>query len=318
MKEDFPLVSLVVFTYNHKPFIKETLEGALSQDYPNLEIVISDDCSPDGTFELLECLAKDYSGPHSLTIRKNKNNLGLVEHVNKLLSEFAHGEYVMLSGGDDVCLPTTVSFAVKSLMSADVDSMAFNTYVIDSQSNKTGLFYSEKTNGIEIYSLSDYISGRYKSTGCCRLFKREIFDTFGSFSPDCQTEDSTNLLRTFLYGKVGFCYSPNILYRQHGNNLSSFESLMTKINPQMIYEQYRRDIDFALKDEMIDKAEFNALVVIQDEYLRKNIAIRNVCKKKFLISRLICAASYLFKLEFNVKYVKELLVLSLRVRNKND
>jgi glycosyltransferase involved in cell wall biosynthesis len=47
----YPLVSLCIFTYNQEKYIREAVEGALSQDYPNLEIIISDDNSTDSTYD---------------------------------------------------------------------------------------------------------------------------------------------------------------------------------------------------------------------------------------------------------------------------
>ena len=305
MAESLPLVSLIIATYNHKKFVRETVAGALSQDYSNLEIVISDDCSPDGTFEILQDLTRGYSGHHKLTVRKNDRNLGLVLHVNKLLSEFAHGEYVMLSGGDDVCLAQTVSFAVKKITDLGVDSIAFNSYLIDAESNRTGTRLPMDRPD-EVYTIKDFLARDFRTNGACRLFKAEILSTFGQFMPDCQTEDSTNLFRTFLFGKVGYCYAPNINYREHGNNVSGFTSLMTKFDPQKICNQYQRDLELALGKGMVSPAEYEAIKVMQQNYLRANVAIRRVYKKKLFVLRLICAFSYFLKSGYSLSHVKSL------------
>ncbi|MCK5536618.1 MAG: glycosyltransferase, partial [Bacteroidales bacterium] len=59
-----PLISFTLFAYNQEKYIQEAVEGALSQTYSPLEIVISDDCSTDRTFEIIKELTEDYSGPH--------------------------------------------------------------------------------------------------------------------------------------------------------------------------------------------------------------------------------------------------------------
>lgn len=315
MAESLPLVSLIIATYNHKKFVRETVASALSQDYPNLEIVISDDCSPDGTFETLQDLTRGYSGPHKLTVRKNNRNLGLVPHVNKLLSEFAHGEYVMLSGGDDVCLPQTISFAMKKIADLGVDSIAFNSYLIDAESNRTGTRLPMGRPD-EVYTIKDFLARDFRTNGACRLFKAEILSTFGQFLPDCQTEDSTNLFRTFLFGKVGYCYAPNINYREHGNNVSGFNSLMTKFDPQKICNQYRCDLELALSKGMVSLAEYEAIKMMQADYLRTNVAIRQVYKKRFLVLRLIFALSYLIRPGYSLNYVKSLVMSVLRWRRE--
>lgn len=307
MAESHPLVSLIIATYNHKKFVRETVAGALSQDYPNLEIVISDDCSPDGTFEILQDLARHYSGPHKLTVRKNDRNLGLVPHVNKLLSEFTHGEYVMLSGGDDVCLPQTISFAVESLESAGVDSMSFNMYTIDGESRLTGVYMKGRTDGVDVYSLGDYIKGEFKTSGACRIFKRDIYKTFGSFADDCQTEDTPNLLRTFLYGKVGFCYTPNFRYRRHGANISGFDSLMSRFDPEKIHAQYARDLDVALEKGLVGKADYSAVLKKLEKRLRGQKALRRLYRTKWFAGRLLIALSYMFKRDYTLLDVRSYL-----------
>lgn len=318
MAESLPLVSLIIATYNHKKFVRETVAGALSQDYPNLEIVISDDCSPDGTFEILQDLTRGYSGPHKLTVRKNDRNLGLVPHVNKLLSEFAHGEYVMFSGGDDVCLPQTVSFAIERMKAAGVDSIAFNMYTIDAESRKKGLYYEGKIDGVDVYTLADYVNGDYRTSGACRMFKRDIFTQFGPFAGDCQTEDTPNLLRTFLYGKVGFCYVPNICYRLHGRNISEFNSLMLNIDPRKIYKQYGRDLGLAFDKEMISKSEYETIQQFHRSCLLKKIARRRVYMGRCKFSRVLCAISYIWKRGYSLSTIKSLLKFALILERGDD
>ena len=53
-----PRISVIVPIYNQAPFIRETVDSVLGQGYPNVELVLSDDGSTDGTTEILrECAA---------------------------------------------------------------------------------------------------------------------------------------------------------------------------------------------------------------------------------------------------------------------
>ena len=71
---DLPLVSFVLLTYNQELYVKQAVEGALKQDYPTLEIIISDDCSSDSTFEIIQSVVSTYSGKHKVTILRNSSN----------------------------------------------------------------------------------------------------------------------------------------------------------------------------------------------------------------------------------------------------
>lgn len=97
-------VTFVLLSYNQERFIKDAINAALSQDYELLEIIISDDCSTDDTFEIIEELAANYPGPHKCILNRNSENMGLIAHVNKVF-EIASNNIVILAAGDDISLP---------------------------------------------------------------------------------------------------------------------------------------------------------------------------------------------------------------------
>lgn len=302
-----PLVSLVILTYNQCKYIGEALEGALSQDYPNLEIIVSDDNSPDGTFDIVSRYAEIYKGPHKLIINKNSPNLGIVGQVNKLLQEFAHGELIMLSGGDDVCLPNTISSAVSTLQKLNAVAVSFNARTIDGNSNQTGYSCADVNKEFEIYFISDYLRGTFRTSGACRIFRRSVFDEFGPIGIGCPTEDSPNLFRAFLLGGVGYSYGPNIKYRIHGNNISGLHSLMTKFNPADIYNQYRRDLGVAVSKGLVSKENYILLERHLDRYLRIGVAIRRIYGKSGFLCRMCTALTYIFKRGYDLADIRNLL-----------
>ena len=70
-ENDRPLISFCLFAYNQERFIRKAVEGALSQNYSPLEIVLSDDCSTDSTFEIIKEMAACYHGSHSIILNRN-------------------------------------------------------------------------------------------------------------------------------------------------------------------------------------------------------------------------------------------------------
>lgn len=99
-----PLLSLLILTYRQVRFVREAVMSALSQDYVNLEIVISDDASNDGTIEIVRDCVRDYRGPHRVVINENKCNLGIGAHMRKACA-LCHGDWIITQGGDDISLP---------------------------------------------------------------------------------------------------------------------------------------------------------------------------------------------------------------------
>ena len=96
-----PLVSFLLTTYNHQSFIEKALRGALAQSYSPLEIVVSDDCSGDQTFPIIQKIVSSYRGPHKLIVNRNPSNLGIGEHVNVMMG-LGNGELNVFSAGDDI------------------------------------------------------------------------------------------------------------------------------------------------------------------------------------------------------------------------
>ena len=60
--DERPLVTFALFAYNQEQFIREAVEGAFAQTYEPLEIILSDDCSTDRTFEIMQEMASACEG----------------------------------------------------------------------------------------------------------------------------------------------------------------------------------------------------------------------------------------------------------------
>ncbi|MGC8706738.1 MAG: glycosyltransferase family 2 protein, partial [Desulfurella sp.] len=87
---DKPKVTIAIPAYNQAKYIKQAIDSALNQDYPNLEVIVSDDASLDDTRQIV----KEYNDKR-LKYYRNEKNIGRVANHRKLLYEYATGEYVL-------------------------------------------------------------------------------------------------------------------------------------------------------------------------------------------------------------------------------
>jgi glycosyltransferase involved in cell wall biosynthesis len=94
---DRPLVTFALIAYNQEEYIREAVESALAQDYSPLEIIISDDCSKDNTFNIIQEVTSLYKGNHKVVINRNPENIGIGSHINKL-NILAKGKNCSCSG----------------------------------------------------------------------------------------------------------------------------------------------------------------------------------------------------------------------------
>lgn len=93
-------ISIIVPSYNKAEYIKETLQSIVTQNYPNLEVIIQDGGSTDGTLEIIKKYAKKY--PY--LIWESKKDKGQTDAINKGLKR-ATGEVLAFINADDVYLP---------------------------------------------------------------------------------------------------------------------------------------------------------------------------------------------------------------------
>ncbi len=69
-----PLVSVLLIAYNQERVIADAVRSVLAQTWQPVEIIISDDCSRDGTYAAIEATVRDYTGPHRVITRRNTVN----------------------------------------------------------------------------------------------------------------------------------------------------------------------------------------------------------------------------------------------------
>jgi len=94
-----PLISVLIPSYNHQNYIRETVESIRNQPYQNIEIVIVDDCSTDSSCKVLEHLSGEPGVPIRLYL--NEQNRGVVATINSALKR-AQGDLVVLFASDDL------------------------------------------------------------------------------------------------------------------------------------------------------------------------------------------------------------------------
>ncbi len=108
-----PLVSVCVPTYNHVDFIGGALSSALEQDFDSLEVVVADDGSTDGTYDVVRDYEEKYPGRLVvLPSQPNRGLAGLVTNYNRALRA-CRGRYVAFLEGDDLYLPGKITRQVE-------------------------------------------------------------------------------------------------------------------------------------------------------------------------------------------------------------
>ncbi|MES2753555.1 MAG: glycosyltransferase [Pseudomonadota bacterium] len=125
-----PRVTLIIVAFNQEAFIPAAIAGAFAQDYPNLEVILSDDGSTDSTWPLIQRAAADYQGSHDVSANQTPANHGLLAHIVHAFGK-ATGELIVIGAGDDVSLPARVATLARRWRETGADALYSDWQVID-------------------------------------------------------------------------------------------------------------------------------------------------------------------------------------------
>ncbi len=238
------LVSIAIATYNGEKFLQEQLDSIINQTYENLEIIISDDCSTDGTIELIQQY-KDQD--KRITFYQNEKNLGFVKNFEKAIS-FCNGEYIALSDQDDIWKSNKIEVYLNQI---EENILIYsNAIVIDKDSNESGkkLFPDAiklcKGKLNNVFLLDNIVSGN------TMMFKKELVKYILPFPSKITYHDFWISFVASTYGTIKYTEESMTYYRRHTQQVTNrikkkhddyFKKLEHKKNK--LQHQYTRKAD---------------------------------------------------------------------------
>lgn len=249
-----PKVSFCIFTYNQEDYILDALKGAASQDYDDMEIIVSDDCSSDNTAAVIKEFVEQYQGPHHFRVNINETNMGIAKNVCKVFYELAQGDILILADGDDVSLPNRTSITVEYFdRFPEVSSLSFFTPAVDAKLNSPGPYekFVDQPHTFSIYNLNDFF---HYDMGCLsddsRAWRRSVIEAFPPIEY-AKAEDYVLYLRSFMMGSICYIREYVLLRRMHGSNTSL--ALPSKAGRKRSLTQFDYDIEWALSHGYISE-----------------------------------------------------------------
>jgi len=217
-----PLVSFIVLSYKQEQFIRDAIRSAFEQAYEPLEIVFSDDCSPDRTFEIIKEEVDSYRGPHKIVLNHNESNLGLAGNVNRAF-ELAKGLFFVMAAGDDISVCTRTTKLVHrwqdNLSPVDLVSSYFEDMDVD---GKPTALTEElvKENAVYLPDVRLPVrKWRCGATGACAGYSRKLYDRYGPLDPRVIAEDAIFPFRAWLESGIALIEEPLVKHRTHDRSL---------------------------------------------------------------------------------------------------
>lgn len=223
---DRPLLTFALLAFNQEAFIAEAVRDALAQTWSPLEIILSDDCSGDRTFEIMQELVAAHQGPHRVKLNRNPRNLGIGAHVNRAM-ELAEGELIVMAAGDDLSEPQRVATLARRWLEAGRPAgLCSRASVIDGDGVMVDALYDgydtqfPEPDETRATSLRAYASdGSRNVLGCTAAYRRDVFAWFGPLADDVINEDNSMACRCWLLDRILFVNEPLVRYRKHEASL---------------------------------------------------------------------------------------------------
>lgn len=223
---------MLLISYNQRDKVSEAIAGALAQDYPNLEIVVSDDASTDDTFAVIEDCLRGYSGPHRVLVHRNSRNLGIGGNISEAVRR-SSGDLIFITAGDDVSVPERVSTVVDFWLKHEKqpDLIACYLYDMDDRGQIHGV--RQIANLDEYRSLEDWTRQPPHVIGAAQAWTRRLFDRFDGIPRGVVGEDMVMAFRAIALGTARTLPLPLVKYRRGGltqqNKALSVEEMIRRL-----------------------------------------------------------------------------------------
>lgn len=204
-------VTVVCLCYNHRPFVGQAISSVLSQTHDDVQLIVIDDGSTDGSQdEIRNCIA----GNSSAQFLNLEMNIGYCRAFNRALP-FIKGDFVIDLSGDDVLLPDRALAGIRSLtLKGPEYGIHFSDAEYIDRSGRHLYDHSDKYPHASIPEGDIYreLIRRYFICSPSMMFRSSVLHQLGGYDESLAYEDFDFWIRTSRMTK--YCYTPNVLVRK--------------------------------------------------------------------------------------------------------
>ena len=238
MTADPHSVSILLVAWRAADTIVAAIDGALAQTVP-CEIIVSDDASPDDTYDVACRHVEGYAGPHRVIVRRSETNRGLGRHLSELMA-IARGDVFVVMAGDDIARPRRVEACVAAF------SENPDVYIVGSAVDEIDLHGRPLRQGVRhmpaAFDLAYFLRAGKLATvlGATIAIRRDVFDRFGPLVAGA--EDNILSLRAAVLGR-GLCLAEALVdYRQNPDSLGNWIFARGDDSPAAFRRRYERTV----------------------------------------------------------------------------
>lgn len=215
-----PLVTVICICYNHARFVKEALDSVANQTYGNIELIVIDDGSTDGSGKVI----KQWIASHpKTTLLLNAKNLGYCKTFNKAYT-ISKGSFCIDLAADDILLPNRIEVGLSELADAGPEyGVNFSDAEHIDESGNLIRLHSDKYphNTIPSGDVYKHVIDRYFICSPTMMFRREVVEYLNGYDESLAYEDFDFWVRASR--KYKFIYTPQVLLKKRSvsNSMSA-------------------------------------------------------------------------------------------------
>lgn len=235
-----PLVSIVIPCYNHEVYIQDSIRSIIDQTYLNIELIIIDDGSKDGSVDKIKDILPECDRRFTRVYFNTRANKGLCRTLNEALS-LCQGKYVSMIASDDMMLPTKTQLQVEYLEAhKEVNGVFAAIELIDSQSK----VLEQRISTHSEYSFDEILLNLHDLPTLTQMFHLNDLIEVGGYDENMKIEDWYMLLKLTKQGKV-LKYIPQVVcrYRIHDESFSQ-NGLQMAVEMMKVIQPYRKEKRF--------------------------------------------------------------------------
>ncbi len=213
------LVTVVIPVYNHEKYILPAIESVLSQDYSNVELIVVNDGSTDGTDRVI----KDFLSKKGDVFKYiSKDNEGVGKTMSLGLKN-ATGEYFCELCSDDLLTDSSIKKRWDFINKRDdIDVVFGNLVSIDADGTRLAKIERDKESyNSKDHSFKNFMERRAIFTIHAGLYRTERLRSIGGFHEGFYTEDVHLNFLLPLFANIASIDEEVVFYRQHDTNISS-------------------------------------------------------------------------------------------------
>lgn len=258
-------ISVIIITYKEFSYLYETLDSIFIQDYPSIEIVLTDDCSPDFPENEIREYIESHKGPNivSYQIIHNEINGGTVKNIN-IGIQHSSGSYIRIIAGDDAYFDEQVFSKQVDRFQAEPELMIVTgrTCECDSSMNPIYKEQVENTNkalSTDLFSMEP--KAYFKRCGKeqlfplvtqALLFRTEFFDRYGMYDERYRLLEDPPMEKRIIINRVPIGVADCTVVKHRASvGISANEQFFSKRQ-----SQYFLDLANYVKNELLTRPEY--------------------------------------------------------------